>query len=85
MEIVTSWEKKGRAIGLQEGLQRGIQQGLQREMELLIRQVTRRFKLARKTEKRIRALPIEQVEVLAEDFLDFTDSAELIQWLDQHE
>ena len=83
MEIVTSWEKKGRAIGLQEGLQQGLQQG---ETNLLIRQLTRRFgKLSRRTEKRIRALALEQLDLLAEALLDFTASVELTQWLDTHE
>lgn len=81
MQIVTSWEEQGRAIGLQQGIQQG-------ETNLVIRQLTRRLgKLPRKLEKRVRALPIEQVEALADKLVDsgITDPAALIHWLDTHE
>ena len=81
MEIVTSWEKKGRAIGLQEGLQ----QGLQKEaLALTMRLLNRRFtKLSRATERCIAALSLTQLEELCEAILDFHEAKQLQQWLAQ--
>jgi predicted transposase/invertase (TIGR01784 family) len=87
MQIVTTWEQKGRAIGLQEGLQQGLQQGLQKEaLALALRLLKRRFtKLSRATERRIAALSLGQLEALCEAVLDFQEAKQLQQWLAQQE
>jgi predicted transposase YdaD len=53
---------------------------------LVIRQLNRRVgAIAIETSARIRALPLEQVEALGEALLDFSDRADLDQWLKQNQ
>ena len=87
MQIVTTWEEKGRAAGLQEGLQQGLQQGSQKEaLALAVRLLKRRFtKLSRASERRIAALSLGQLEALCEAVLDFQEAKQLQQWLAQQE
>jgi hypothetical protein len=83
MEIMTSWEKRGREIGLQEGLQRGLRQEAQ---AVALRLLKRRFKkLSRSIERRVTALPIAHLEELCEAILGFEVIADLHQWLAEHE
>ena len=50
---------------------------------LILRQLERRFgAIALETSARVRALPLEQVEALGEALLDFSDRADLDEWLD---
>ncbi len=71
--------------GIEKGLQQGMQQGMLREAaSLTIRLLTRRFgKLDEATEERIRRLPLEEVERLGEELLDFPDKSALKDWLDR--
>jgi predicted transposase/invertase (TIGR01784 family) len=71
--------------GIEKGLQQGMQQGMLREAaSLAIRLLTRRFgKLDDATEERIRQLPLEEVERLGEELLDFPDKSALKDWLDR--
>jgi predicted transposase YdaD len=70
--------------GLQKGRQEGIQEGLQKgEADLLIRQLKRRLGLLSEDQlAQIRQLPISQLENLGEALLDFTDMADLEQYLE---
>jgi len=71
MELTTSWERKGIIEGKREG-----------EINLLIKQLTRRYGLLTEVEERqIRDLPEEQVESLAEAILDFQNRVEFTTWL----
>jgi predicted transposase YdaD len=95
MQIVTSWMREGIEQGLQqgrqEGLERGIQLGLQQglqqgrregESALILRLLTRRFGLIDfEIQDRIRQLSLPQLENLAEALLDFSDTTDLVSWL----
>jgi hypothetical protein len=93
MQIVTSWMREGIEQGLQqgrqEGLERGIQLGLQQgrregESALILRLLTRRFGLIDfEIQDRIRQLSLSQLENFAEALLDFSDTTDLVAWL-QH-
>ncbi len=87
--LLDKWMNEGIEKGLQQGMQQGLQQGLQQgrhvgEASLTIRLLTRRFgELDAATEERIRQLPLEEVERLGEDLLDFPDKSALNDWLDR--
>ena len=73
MEIVTSWMEKG------------IEQGKQSQtMALILRQLPRRIgAINPELESRIRSLSVPQLEELAEALLDFSNEADLVNWLQQ--
>jgi hypothetical protein len=64
----------------------GYQRGRQEEAGALVqRQLRRRFgPLAQETEDQIVALPLERVEALGEDLLDFNSLVDLDAWLRRH-
>ncbi len=65
--------------GRQEGRQEGRKEG---ELELTLRQLRRRCSaLSPELEARIRSLPLERLEALAEALLDFQGTADLTAWL----
>ena len=72
--------------GRQEGEARGRQQGeAQGEAKVTLRQLNRRCgSLSNSTTARIQALPLEQLEALAEALLDFSGPADLTDWLKEH-
>jgi predicted transposase YdaD len=72
--------------GEQRGEKRGEQRGEQREaFRFLNRQINKRFgEVNSSIIERIRVLPTEQLEILGEEFLDFSDLADLCNWLDLH-
>lgn len=73
MEIVTSWQLQGREEGRQEG-----------KLELVMRQLNRKIGLmAPDVEERIRNITVRQLENLAEALLDFTNSEDLVNWLNE--
>ncbi len=76
MEIVTSW--------MEEGIQKGLQQGvLEGEARMVIRLLYRRFGTRVDSEiPRIKTLPVELLEFLGDDLLDFTEFKDLTDWLD---
>lgn len=79
MEIVTSWEKKGIKLGMQQGLQQG---RAEEASMLVIRLLKRRFgNLDDAVMERIRVLPLERLEQLAEDLLDFKTVDDTEAWL----
>ncbi len=72
---------------LQQGIQQGKQEGKQEEaLSLVIRLLVRRVgKIDLMVEERIRELSIEQLEGLGEALLDFSQVADLVDWLEQQE
>ena len=76
---VQDWLAEGRQEGLQEGLQEGRQEG---EAAVTLRQLNRRCgPLSEVTTAQIQALPLEQLESLADALLDFQGPADLTAWL----
>lgn len=75
--------------GLQEGRQQGLQQGLQQgqsqeALVLIMRLLNRRFgELAVSLQEQVKALPLEKLEDLGEALLDFSEEADLVDWLQQ--
>ena len=75
--------QKGEQRGRQQGEQRGRQLGEQRTV---IRQLNRRFvEIDLLLLDRIRMLTVEKLDDLAEALLDFSEIADLVTWLNQHE
>jgi predicted transposase/invertase (TIGR01784 family) len=74
--------------GLQQGLEQGLAQGKQQEgVALILRQLTRRLgtvAVPQDLQERIRGLSIAQLEDLAEALLDFSQPADLLNWLEGH-
>lgn len=72
------WLAEGREEGLREG------QTLEAS-KVTLRQLSRRCgPLSPATTARIEALPLEQIEALAEALLDFQGPADLAAWLQEH-
>jgi predicted transposase YdaD len=80
--VAQEWIEEGRQEGRQEGEARG------RAAEaavVTLRQLGRRCgPLSDTTTARIKTLPLEQLEALAEALLDFSGPADLAAWLAQH-
>lgn len=81
MELTTSWKEEGRVEGREEGLAQGRHQGV---TEVVLRQLGRRVGavIPDAMTARIAALPLEQLERLGEDLLEFTTLANIERWLD---
>ena len=78
-EIFGQGRQEGREEGWQEGRQEGRQEG---ELELALRLLRRRCgELTPQQVARIRALPLERLEALAEALLDFQNPQDLDAWL----
>ena len=76
------WIAEGRQEGRQEGKARGRALG---EATITLRLLNRRCgPLSEATTARIQALPLEQLEALAEALLDFTGLADLAAWPADH-
>jgi hypothetical protein len=72
--VAQEWIEEGRQEGLQEG-----------EASVTLRQLNRRCgPLSDATAARIKALPLGQLEALAEALLDFSGPADLAAWLAEH-
>ncbi|WP_370569786.1 DUF4351 domain-containing protein [Sphaerospermopsis sp. LEGE 00249] len=76
--------ERGITAGGKQGLQQGLQQGrLEGETQLVIRLLQRRLGTLDDTLKQqIQMLPVEQLESLAEELLDFRDVEQLQTWLE---
>ena len=88
-DIVAKATAKGKAEGVKQGLQQGLEQGLeqgrQRESLLILRLLKRRLgQIEPEDETRIDRLSVEQLEVLGEALLDFSNRDDLLAWLDHH-
>ncbi|MDB9447417.1 Rpn family recombination-promoting nuclease/putative transposase [Anabaena sp. CS-542/02] len=80
-EILKEGEKQGLQQGRIEGRQEGRQEG---ESQLVLRQLQRRLGTLDDTVKQqIQMLPVEQLESLAEELLDFRDIQQLQSWLER--
>lgn len=81
MEIVTSWME----TGIQQGLQRGKQEGRQEQtLALIMRQLTRKIGTVEpELQQHIRGLSITKLEDLAEALLDFSNTEDLVSWLNE--
>ena len=74
--------EQGRQQGYKQGHQQGHQQG---ETHLVLRQLNRRVgSVPDAYRQRIESLPVDQIETLGEDLLDFTGPADLEAWLARH-
>ncbi len=90
-EIFGLGEQRGRELGLEQGLEQGLEKGLEKgleqglktgELEITLRQLRRRCgALTATQEVRIRALPLSELEALAEALLDFQGVDDLNAWL----
>jgi hypothetical protein len=70
MEIVTSWMEQRRQ---------------QEAQSLILRQLNRRIgAVDAQLQAQIRSLSLSQLETLGKALLDFTTTADLITWLEQH-
>ena len=80
---VQDWLAEGRQEGLREGEAKGRQEGEARgEAKVTLRQLNRRCGLlSDTTTAQIQALPVDQLEALADALLDFTGPADLAAWL----
>ncbi len=82
MEIVTSWMEQGIEQGRQEGKQEGRQEEAQ---SLILRLLNRRIgAFDAQLQAQIQQLSLSQLENLGEALLDFSDTSNLITWLEQH-
>ena len=78
-EIFGLGEAQGREQGREQGLEQGLKTG---ELELTMRLLQRRCGgLTPSQDARIRALPLPQLEALAEALLDFKGADDLEAWL----
>ncbi|MGR3278156.1 Rpn family recombination-promoting nuclease/putative transposase [Acaryochloris marina NIES-2412] len=73
--------------GRQEGEQSGILKGkLEGEQSLILRLLTRCVgDVSPKLQSQIQSLSLDQLESLGEALLDFTESADLVKWLQEHQ
>ena len=73
----------GEQLGREQGLEKGWEQGLKTgELEITLRLLQRRCRaITPSQEARIRALPLPQLEALAEALLDFKGADDLKAWL----
>ena len=70
--------QEGKTLGLQQGLEQG-------ERSLILRQLTRKFgALSPDVLARVQALSLPQLEELSDRLLDFTQTEDLLSWLEQH-
>ena len=78
MEFMTSWERKGWEVGLQQGEQQG-------ELRLVLRLLEHRIgALSKRALASIKRLPLEQLENLALAQTDFNQARDLAEWLRAH-
>lgn len=64
----------------------GLQQGLQQERSLILKLLSRRIgAIPPEVLPQIEALPLAQLEALAEALLDFSASSDLLAWLQAHQ
>jgi flagellar biosynthesis/type III secretory pathway protein FliH len=82
MELMTSWERKGKEEGRQEGRIEGRQEGKE---ELVVQQIQRRLgAISPPVLERLNRLSAEQLNELGVALLDFKTLAELENWLSRY-
>jgi hypothetical protein len=78
MPLVSPFEQ----MAEERGLERGLQQRIDRDKELIIRQLTKKLgTINTDLQTQVKALNIDDLEILAEDFLDFNSIEDLQKWL----
>jgi hypothetical protein len=81
MELTTSWKEEGREEGRGQGRAEGRRQGA---FEMVLRLLRRRVGIMPDSlSTRIESLPLERLESLGEDLLDFTTLGDLERWLER--
>jgi predicted transposase YdaD len=76
------WYQEIRQEGRQEGEQTGVFKG---EQSLILRQLTRRIgEVVPERRSQVQALSLTQLEALGEALLDFSEPADLDEWLRSH-
>jgi predicted transposase YdaD len=85
-EILEEGRQEGRQEGREEGRAEGLEAGRQQEAAgLAIRLLIRRLgSIDAGSRERLSDLPLQQLEQLAEDLLDFTEPGDLQVWFDDH-
>ena len=97
-QLAKDWIQQGLEQGRQQGLQEGLEQGLEQGRELgrqkgqqeeagrtALRFIARRIGIIPATQQDfIRDLPLEQLEALLDNILDFTSASDLNNWLAIH-
>jgi hypothetical protein len=74
MQITTSW--------MEQGMQQGLERGINREKNLIIRQIKRKLGgINPELEAQVKALNVDDVEVLGEALFDFSTVEDLRVWL----
>ena len=75
--------REGEERGLEQGLERGLIEGRAAEGKgLVLKQLTRKLgSLSPELTAKVSNLSLERLEVLADDLLDFTSTADLESWL----
>ena len=82
MTYITSWERKGMAIGLLKGQLKGKLEG---KLEVAVALLTQRLgPLSKATTKRLGRLTLERLEALLATLLEFESQADLQRWLRAH-
>jgi len=81
--IYQEWKEEFLQEGREEGEQTGITKGkLEEAQSLILRQLTRRIgDVSSDLRSQIQALSLYQLEALGEALLDFSESADLVNWL----
>jgi predicted transposase YdaD len=75
--------QKGEQKGEEKGEQKGEQKG---EFKIVNLQLNRRFgEIDSSILERIRLLPTNQLEVLAQELFDFSEVSDLVNWLNQQD
>jgi hypothetical protein len=75
-------EERGMEKGMEKGIEKGIERGIEREKDLIIRQISRKLgNITLDLQSQVKALNIDDLEQLAEDFLDFNSIDDLQEWL----
>ena len=78
--------QKGVQQGIKKGIQQGIQQAQQQQASLIVRQLKKKMgELSASLESQVMALPIDILENLGEDLLDFNSIDDLTNWLNNHQ
>jgi predicted transposase YdaD len=83
---VTNAERFGFERGIERGIEQGIEQGVTQEARsLVLRLLSRRIgMIAPNVESQIATLSVSQLESLGEALLDFSNAADLDEWLRSH-
>jgi hypothetical protein len=78
MPLISPFEQ----MAEERGIEKGLQQRIERDKDLIIRQITRKLgTINSDLQSQVKALNIDDLERLAEDFLDFNSIDDLQEWL----